>query len=158
MFLLTTKEKLQFQSVPGDSSSQIIFQNKLLTRGPDFAKNLQEVAMEFCRTYAGPKNLCLVVENSSYLSVWKEDSETATLNSDNQRLLNSAQKQIPLESSFISRCQQELAELIGPIAFLVCERTVSENPTIGRTQLVQFLAEQISAREQAQRFKKRLLS
>ncbi|MGK7917760.1 MAG: hypothetical protein AB4038_19835 [Prochloraceae cyanobacterium] len=163
MFLFTTREKLQLQSVPGDNSSEIIFQNKLLTRGPDFAKNVREAAIGFCRSYAGQKHLCLLVENSSYLSVWKEESQTATINkinkSDNQELATSTRiRQLPLDSSFISRCQQELAELIGPIAIVICERTVSENPTIGRTQLVKLLAKEISDREQAQSFQRRLLS
>ncbi|MGK7874082.1 MAG: hypothetical protein AB4426_12440 [Xenococcaceae cyanobacterium] len=77
MFSTTTIQELELQSVPGPSQSQLVFQNKLLTRGPDFSKNLREAAINFCQKYYSSKLLCLLVESQYYLTVWLENPETS---------------------------------------------------------------------------------
>ncbi|MGK7872599.1 MAG: serine/threonine protein kinase [Xenococcaceae cyanobacterium] len=62
-----------------------------------------------------------------------------------------------LEQGFISRCQQELAELIGPMAAIVCKRTLSKNTGISRTEFVEALAKKIPNQKQALEFQQRLL-
>jgi serine/threonine protein kinase len=63
-----------------------------------------------------------------------------------------------LDPSFIRRCQQELAEYIGPIAAIVCQRTVAQNPGISAPQFVEALAKKIPNPKQAEEFKQHLRS
>ena len=62
-----------------------------------------------------------------------------------------------IEPGFINRCKQELAEFIGPIASIVCQRTFSQNPEFSMSEFVEALAKQIPNPKQAQEFKRRLL-
>jgi serine/threonine protein kinase len=62
-----------------------------------------------------------------------------------------------LDPTFIKRCQQELAEFIGPIAAIICQRTLAKNPQLSTVQLVEALAKQIPNPKQAQEFQRRLL-
>jgi eukaryotic-like serine/threonine-protein kinase len=61
-----------------------------------------------------------------------------------------------LDATFISRCQQELAEFIGPMASIVCQRMLSKHPGITAADFVEALAQKIPDREQAQEFQRRL--
>lgn len=63
-----------------------------------------------------------------------------------------------LDPNFLKRCEQELAELIGPIASIICQRTLTKNPEISSTELVEVIAKQIPSSKQASEFKKRLFS
>ncbi|MDJ0714162.1 MAG: hypothetical protein QNJ54_08065 [Prochloraceae cyanobacterium] len=168
MLLYTTREKLELQSTPGNASSQIIFQDKLLTRGPDFAKNLKEAAIGFCKLYSQSKSLCLLVENSSYLSIWKEEFKKDAKSKQNKQTqkeklatptANPLQgNDLPVNLEFFARCQQELTELIGPIAAVICKETFYDNPGMKQIEFVKALAEEISCSGKAMEFEKRLLS
>lgn len=63
-----------------------------------------------------------------------------------------------LRQNFISKCQQELAELIGPMASIICKRTLQQNPGISQDEFVEALAKKIPDRQQAKEFEQRLLS
>lgn len=63
----------------------------------------------------------------------------------------------PLDPSFIRRCQQELAEYIGPIAAIVCQRTLAQNSGLSPEQFVETLAKKISNPKHAEEFQRRLL-
>lgn len=62
-----------------------------------------------------------------------------------------------LESSFIYRCQQELAEFIGPMASIICQRTLSKNPKMSAAEFVAALAKTIPNPQESQAFQKRLI-
>ncbi|MEW6491555.1 MAG: serine/threonine-protein kinase [Cyanobacteriota bacterium] len=63
-----------------------------------------------------------------------------------------------LAPDFIERCQQELAEYIGPIASIICKRTLAQNPNLSATQFIEALAQKISNSQQALEFQQRLRS
>lgn len=63
-----------------------------------------------------------------------------------------------LEPGFISRCQQELVEFIGPIAPMLCQRLLAENEGLSPEQLVELLSQQIPSQQQALKFQQRLRS
>lgn len=79
-------------------------------------------------------------------------------------LLNSSAPTAPpptqttIEPNFIHRCQQELAEYIGPIAAIICQRLLAQNPGFSANQFVEALANKIPNPKQAQEFQRRLLS
>ncbi len=62
-----------------------------------------------------------------------------------------------LDPNFIRRCQQELAEYIGPIAAIVCQRTLAKNPELSATQFVDALAKKIPNPKHALEFQRRFL-
>lgn len=62
-----------------------------------------------------------------------------------------------LDPRFIARCQQELTELIGPIASIICQRLLSQKPAISQIEFVEALAQKIPDSKQALEFKQRLL-
>jgi len=62
-----------------------------------------------------------------------------------------------INQTFVHQCEQDLADLIGPIATLVVEQALASNPHISATQLVANLAAEIPDRQKASEFNLRLL-
>ncbi|ACK66304.1 serine/threonine protein kinase [Rippkaea orientalis PCC 8801] len=63
-----------------------------------------------------------------------------------------------LDAHFVERCQKELAELIGPMAGLLCQKTLKKNPCQSETEFVRALAQKIPDPQKAQQFQDRILS
>ncbi|MEB3227455.1 MAG: serine/threonine-protein kinase [Synechocystis sp.] len=61
----------------------------------------------------------------------------------------------PLLPDFIARCQQELAEFVGPMAAIICQR-VRNKSNLSPQEFVEQLAQKIPDRQQADIFRKRL--
>lgn len=57
---------------------------------------------------------------------------------------------------FIERCRQELAEFIGPMANIICQRTIKQNPNLSENEFYNLLAKSISNPQQAREFQQRL--
>ncbi|BAZ65540.1 integral membrane sensor signal transduction histidine kinase [Fischerella sp. NIES-4106] len=62
------------------------------------------------------------------------------------------------KESFICQCERNLAELIGPIASFLVQKAIKNNPYASCTELVKFLAAEISNPQKAQKFQQILLS
>ena len=60
--------------------------------------------------------------------------------------------------SFISQCERDLADLIGPIASLLVQKVVKHSPQISHSELVKILAAAIPDPQKADKFQQRLLS
>ncbi len=58
-----------------------------------------------------------------------------------------------VESSFVEFCQIELAKLIGPIANLIIQQTISSNPKLNQYELVDTLAAKIPNSKVSQEFR-----
>jgi len=58
---------------------------------------------------------------------------------------------------FIERCRQQLAEFIGPMASIVCKRTLQKNPNMTESELSLALAQTISNPKQAKDFQQRMV-
>ncbi len=110
---------------------------------------------------------------SSSSPVYPETLRQPSLNSENhsikrQDLLGSmthpvgnnpqANKYRRITEQFITRCQKELAYLIGPMASLIVEETLLQNTSLSPEQLVELLAENIPDTQQEIKFKQKLLS
>lgn len=70
----------------------------------------------------------------------------------------SAQIQPSLTQDFINLCRRELAECIGPIATVICRRTLNQNPTISTLEFVEALAQKIPNPDQAREFRQRVIN
>ena len=66
-------------------------------------------------------------------------------------------KQKNLSPEFIEQCRRELVEHIGPIATLICDQTLANNPYLSNSEFVQALAELIPDSQSSQQFQQKLL-
>jgi serine/threonine-protein kinase len=62
-----------------------------------------------------------------------------------------------LNPEFIKRCKQELARCIGPMASCILDDTLTDNPDLSQTQLVEVLAAQIPLAQKAQEFRNSII-
>lgn len=58
---------------------------------------------------------------------------------------------------FVQRCRRELAEFIGPMATIICDRTLKQNSALSEEELCMALAKTISNPEQAKTFRQRCI-
>lgn len=63
-----------------------------------------------------------------------------------------------LNLTVVERWERELAEFIGPIATVICHRTLSQYPSLSEQEFVDRLAQKISSPEDAQAFRQRFLN
>ncbi|WP_299488417.1 hypothetical protein [Acaryochloris sp. IP29b_bin.137] len=63
-----------------------------------------------------------------------------------------------LDEFEIAYCQKELAEIIGPIASLICNRILAQNPHLRLMDFVKALSQQIPDPQKALDFQRRVLS
>jgi serine/threonine protein kinase len=63
-----------------------------------------------------------------------------------------------IDTRFINRCQRELTELIGPMASIICQRTLAKDPTLSSVEFVRVLARTIPDPKVAEEFQTRLLA
>lgn len=63
-----------------------------------------------------------------------------------------------LDEFEIAYCQKELAESIGPMASLICDRVLSHNPHLNLIDFVKTLAQHIPDQQMAFDFQRRILS
>ncbi|MFN6486701.1 MULTISPECIES: serine/threonine-protein kinase [unclassified Nostoc] len=70
----------------------------------------------------------------------------------------SEQQQSSLQPAFIKHCQQELAYHIGPMANLIIEEILAQNPYISPEQFIELLAREIPNFQAAFEFKKSIFS
>lgn len=63
-----------------------------------------------------------------------------------------------VNDSFVSRCEQELINLIGPIGSFLVQKAVRSNPQISSQEIVEILAADIASPQKAAEFRYRLLS
>jgi predicted regulator of Ras-like GTPase activity (Roadblock/LC7/MglB family) len=86
----------------------------------------------------------------------ENSSEPTTENNGTQLTAsNTTHSDLKLTPDFIDSCQQELTEYIGPIASIVCKRTLSKNHHIEAYEFVKILSEHIRDRQQALEFQNR---
>ncbi|WP_299488289.1 serine/threonine-protein kinase [Acaryochloris sp. IP29b_bin.137] len=63
-----------------------------------------------------------------------------------------------IRPEFGQKCQQVLAEFIGPISAIVYQRTLTQHPNVTEQELVKLLSQQIPIAEQSTEFRQRLRS
>ncbi len=80
------------------------------------------------------------------------------LTSENLLISSQRTNDEAISETFIRQCQLDLAELIGPMATFIVQKTVKSSQTISRAELIKKLAAEIPDPVQASQFKQRLLS
>ncbi|MDJ0617531.1 MAG: serine/threonine-protein kinase [Calothrix sp. MO_192.B10] len=77
---------------------------------------------------------------------------------NSQYILSQNQQNTSLNSVFIHRCQEELAYYIGPMASMIVEDTLIDNPQVSPYQFVEILAREIPESQAAIEFTRKLVS
>lgn len=63
-----------------------------------------------------------------------------------------------IDEKFVRQCERELADLIGPLATFLVQKTLKSSPQISNVELVKALAAEISDPRKASEFQQRLVS
>ncbi|MEH2043400.1 serine/threonine-protein kinase [Nostoc sp.] len=100
------------------------------------------------------KKTMFLLEKPTLLQEITVKSDQSGINSNN--LLNQESKVI--SDKFLEECERELADLIGPIAKFLVQKTVKSSGQISRAEFVKILASQIPEPQKALQFEQRLLS
>ncbi len=99
------------------------------------------------------KKTIFLLEKPTLLQELTVKSDQSGINSNN--LLN--QKSKVISDKFLEECERELADLIGPIAKFLVQKTVKSSGQISRAEFVKILASQIPEPQKALQFEQRLL-
>ena len=112
----------------------------------------------FCEVIALDSSLRVLDDNFSAVSATSTrfKTTTPTTPATDSKIAFASSLNTPITPEFIERCRQELAEFIGPMANIVCQRTVKQNPRMTESELCNSLAQIISNPQQAQEFQQRL--
>lgn len=121
-----------------------------------FQAALQFPSQDYTLTQSNvlPQELTNDIEFSSNPNIPIENSQ------DSPTLIQSANPTFPLylDEFEITYCQQELTERVGPIASLICERVLQQNPNLRLDEFINALSQQIPDQRAALEFQKKLLS
>ena len=100
-----------------------------------------------------PQQLTNDIEVFSNPNIPTENSQDAPT------LFQSANPTFPLylDEFEITYCHQELAERVGPIASIICERVLQQNPNLRLDEFINALSQQIPDQQAALEFQKKLL-
>lgn len=166
MTIISLREFLS-KSTDNHKNNTKIYEDKILTKGPIFSLQNKNSAIQYIQHEQGYSNgLCLLVETQYYFQVWQEivDEESRKKNDDNK-----IQKQTPaiIETTvdplqdkftpeFLTVAKNLLSEHIGPIASIVCKKTVSKNPNLSFQELIDTWAKKIPSPEDSLNFQNTL--
>ncbi len=117
-----------------------------------------EQAIAFKRRIQIPSELVSESQSLSSSNSQAGVPSEQTTTSGKQPSVNQAvpQTRSSLDTSFVDYCRQELIRCIGPIANLLMERVLTNNPQLDRETLVEILSVQIPSSKQAAEFRQRL--
>ena len=122
--IFTTAEKLKIES----QVSEILFENKILLKGPAFSLQSKDAAINYGRSLG---NLFfLIVEDKNYVTVWTEKkkpkviSKEQTAKTKSRSTEHQPSVETMIDQGFLLLCQQELAKFIGPIASVACQNVL----------------------------------
>lgn len=89
---------------------------------------------------------------------YNQTEETIFSSPTNPQTGRIEQQQPSLQPAFVKHCQQQLAYHIGPMANLIIEEILAQNPDISPDQFIELLAREIPSFQAAFEFKKSLFS
>ena len=160
---ILSQEEFKQQSSSGSNSSEKIYQGRAIEGGPVFSlRNLQATELyceRFSRKQAGA--ICIIVKENNFLRIWSENFEIAPNAATNVSLSEDepeiSPNSLPVQAEFADFCQKTLANYIGPVAQMICKRTLAKKPHLNRAEFVTILAKKISDPDQAQEFQQAVL-
>lgn len=123
--------------------------------GPIARTLILEVAAQTSSTKELVENLMVYFSPSQRVEFEKKARALLT---SAERTQTKTQKTQAIDASFLHQCQEDLAEIIGPIASSLIQEVLESHPRISSDELVHILAKEISNPKQAKEFSQRLLN
>lgn len=157
-------EKFNEQSSSVAQSSERIYQGKNIVPGPIFSLANFKPAVMYCKGFSKKRNgaICIIVREKGFLRIWSEtlasSQKTSSKNSSSEKVKEISVNCQPVEADFVKVCQTLLTEYIGPVAPIICKKTLAKNANLTREQFVEILAEKISDPQQSQEFQQAALN
>ena len=135
---IISSQDFKEQTYTFKDSKKKVYQNKILITDIVFALDLRESAVKYCETNLEAKSnsFYLIVKESNYYQIWKEDSSSKL---ETKKLVS-----IDLALEFISLCEQEMLNAVGPIGKLLYKKTVSSSKAKSCNDLVSELSTRIT--------------
>ncbi|GAB4540253.1 MAG: hypothetical protein Tsb0014_31320 [Pleurocapsa sp.] len=160
--LILSADEFEQKASSGNNSLEKVYQGNTISSGPTFSLNNRQIAVNYCKriTKKQQNAICILVEDTNFIRVWSgiNPQPSPDLNST---LLEPEVIEIndnyPVDAEFVDICKHLLAEYIGPVAQILCKKTIAKNPHLNRRQLVEILAAKIPKAKQVEEFKKILL-
>lgn len=162
MTIITWSEFL-LKTTDSNQSQTKIYENKILTKGPIFSLQNKSSAIKYREVYS--QGLCLLVETKYYFQVWQEIVNQEVMQTNNNQQIASSTA-IAAKSSdflknkytpeFLTAAKELLSEYIGPIASIVCQKTLLKNPDLTYQELIDTLAKKIPSSDDSRNFRNTL--
>lgn len=158
-------EEFKAQSSTGENSWEKIYQGKILVAGPIFSLQNLKAAILYCRRFTRKTDgaICIIVRDKSFLRIWNENLQNNQKKGKSPKKVSSKSSRVknkkkvpanssPVEADFIDFCQKLLTEYIGPVAPILCKKTLAKNPNLTPEEFVKILVKKISNSQQAKEF------
>ncbi len=151
-------EEFKEKSVAGVNSLEKIYQEKTIIAGPVFSLTNVKAAKQYCHKFTKEAGgaICIIVEEKSFFRIWSENLQYQQKSLKKQTKKVTANS-LGIEAEFVAICQKLLAEYIGPVAPVVCKKTLAKKANLTREQFVEILAKKISDPQQAKEFQQAVL-
>ena len=160
--MLLSSQEFEEQSEPGKSSIEKVYQDKTLIPGPIFSLANTKAARLYCQRFSKKQNgaTCIVIQDESFLRIWNEFylNKLKPKRTNSSRPTKNSTKYLPVESEFVSNCQNKLSIILGPVAGVICKKALAKKPNLTREQFVIIIAKKISDPEKARQFQQELLA
>ncbi len=145
--------EFESKSSSNGNQNQKIYNQRVINKGPIFSLQNKDVAIRYCQE--NKNNLCILVENKNYFQSWEEKKELVKTKTSSSSAKTESSRQ-EINEEFLALVKNILSEYIGPIAGIICKKTVTQNPNLTPQKLIDILAEKIPTDEDSSEFKNKL--
>ncbi len=117
--------------------SALTYRGVLFVKFKSYAKSQLKKAMRRCRKFLDkrPIGTSILVRGSREVTLWLSDDLVNLAGHRNNSLVTQPEA-AALDSEFIEYCCQELTKTIGPIANLICQKILGQNPRFSTFHLL----------------------
>ncbi len=70
--MITTASELAESGIYNQFGIQLIFHNKVFTKGQSFSCKAREVALEICQEHLDNGGFCMLVEEGNLITLWRQ--------------------------------------------------------------------------------------
>jgi len=100
--IFLTEQEFTSQTKNSKKNSQIVFRDRILTRGPVFSKKSRNKAIDFVQKYQKNLIFCLLVENDWSLTVWIDKENNSHLKASPIQKVSNPQERTKKTSPLIA--------------------------------------------------------
>lgn len=139
------QEEFEHQSTEGHNSLERIYQGLSFEGGPVFSSEHLTAAQLYCQRFSQNRDgaMCLIIREKSFLRIWSEVAPEEPDATDDFTLEEDSINSLLVQAEFADFCQKLLAEYIGPIAGMICKKTLAKRPNLTRSEFVEILCKKI---------------